>query len=257
MGLIGQVVVWEKSPAFVPVIPMLLIVSAAPPVLVRVTFCAALVVPVFWFPKAMLGALRLTAGAGATPVPLRATLCGLSPALSVTVRLADRAPEFAGAKETLTVQELPAPSEVGQAFVWEKSPGLVPVNPMVLIASAPVPLFVSVTDCAALVVPVVWLPKVRLDGLSETEGAVPLPERLTVCGLPEALSATEIEALRGPGAPGANVTLIVQLAPAASVLELSGQVLVWPKSALFVPVTPILVMVIGAFPLLERVIVWI
>ncbi len=45
----------------------------------------------------------------------------------------------------------------------------------------------------------------------------PVPLNATVCGLPVALSAMLSVAVRAPFADGANTTLIVQLAPAASV----------------------------------------
>ena len=51
LGLTGQVLVCAKSPAFVPVTPIELIVIAAEPVLVKVTVCGGLVVPTFWEPK--------------------------------------------------------------------------------------------------------------------------------------------------------------------------------------------------------------
>jgi len=41
-----------------------------------------------------------------------------------------------------------------------------------------------------------------------------VPVRLTVCGLPVALSVMVTEAVRLPGAVGVNVTLMVQLLPA-------------------------------------------
>src|SRR5260370_1438951 len=73
LGLSGHGLVWAKSPAFVPVTAMLLIVKAAVPLLVSVTVLAALVVFTIWFPKLRLLELRLTAGAGVpVPVPLKA-----------------------------------------------------------------------------------------------------------------------------------------------------------------------------------------
>ena len=42
-----QVLVWAKSPALVPLRPMLLMVRDPAPLLVNVTVCAALVVPTF------------------------------------------------------------------------------------------------------------------------------------------------------------------------------------------------------------------
>jgi hypothetical protein len=50
-----------------------------------------------------------------------------------------------------------------------------------------------------------------------TDEVTPVPLNATVCGLPAALSAMFNVAVRVPFAPGVNNTLIVQLAPAASV----------------------------------------
>jgi hypothetical protein len=52
-------------------------------------------------------------------------------------------------------------------------------------------------------------------GESVTPGAVAVPVRETVCGLPAALSVTLTAAVRVPVAVGLNVTLVVQLLPAA------------------------------------------
>lgn len=55
-------------------------------------------------------------------------------------------------------------------MVCAKSPPFVPVSAIPLIARADVPLLVSVTVLAALVVPTVWLVNVREVGLSVTAG---------------------------------------------------------------------------------------
>ena len=83
---------------------------------------------------------------------------------------------------------------------------------------AALPVLVRVTVCVALVKSMGWLPKPRLVGERLTTAAVPVPERLTVSGLPLALSVMLTEAVRLPLAAGVNVTLIVQLAPAATEL---------------------------------------
>jgi len=64
------------------------------------------------------------------------------------------------------------------------------------------------------------LPKARLAGERLTTGAVlaPVPERLTVCGLPLTLSEIFRAAVAAPLAEGVKVTLIAQLAPAATEL---------------------------------------
>src|SRR5689334_9409263 len=90
------------------------------------------------------------------------------------------------------------------------------------------PELVSVTT-PKLVVPICWLPKLKLLGESVTAAGmpmfVPLPVRLTVCGLPMALVEILSEPVRFPVAVGAKVIVIVQEAPAASVAgKLVGQV---------------------------------
>ena len=87
-------------------------------------------------------------------MPLRATLCGLPAALSVTVSEALRAPNAPGVKVTLMVQDALAFSEAGQVLVCAKSLALVPLIAMLLMLRASVPEFVSVIVLAALVVPV-------------------------------------------------------------------------------------------------------
>ena len=64
------------------------------------------------------------------------------------------------------------------------------------------------------------MPKARLVGerLTTAVVLVPVPERLTVWGLPAALSAMLSAAVRAPLADGVKVTLIVQLAPATTEL---------------------------------------
>ena len=112
------------------------------------------------------------------------------------------------------------------------------------------PVLFRVTVCAALVVPTAWLLKVRLVGERLTTVAVPVPLRLTVCGLPLALSAIFSEAPRLPLAEGVKVTLMVQLPAAATELP---QVLVWAKSPALVPASAMLVMLSAALPVLFRV----
>ena len=83
----------------------------------------------------------------------------------------------------------------------------------------PLPVLLSLTVYAVLLrVPTGWLPKARLVGERLTTVVVPVPERLTVCGLPLALSVMLTEAVRLPLAAGVKVTLMVQLLPAATEL---------------------------------------
>ena len=77
-----------------------------------------------------------------------------------------------------------------------------------------------------------------------------MPDKLTVCGLPAALSLTLTAAVRAPFAVGLNLTLMVQLAPAFSELP---QVLVCKKSPELVPVIPIEMPVMEVVPTLVNV----
>jgi hypothetical protein len=154
----------------------------------------------------------------------------------VIVTEAARAPEAVGENVTLIAQFDPAARLVAQLFVCEKSPALVPVIPIELIESVALPLFVSVTVCGLLVVPVFCPVKVKLAKLRLAPGAPPIPVRLTDCGLLLALSEMVIEAVRVPAAVGLNTTLIAQLVPAA---RLAPQEFVCEKSPLFAPVTAI------------------
>ena len=60
------------------------------------------------------------------------------------------------------------------------------------------------------------MPKAKLVGAKLTLDATPVPVRLTVCGLPAALSVTVIVPGWLPVAVGVKVTLMVQFAPAVT-----------------------------------------
>ena len=97
-------------------------------------------------PKVRLVGEKVTAGA--VPVPVNETVCGLPLALSVTETAPVREPVAVGAKVTEIVQVPATATEAPQVLVWLKSP----LAAIVVIVSAADPVLVSVTDCAALVV---------------------------------------------------------------------------------------------------------
>jgi len=204
------------------VFPVTLVISRFPvPVLVRVTVCCGLDVLMTWVAKVQLVGESETTGVPPTPVPLNVTCCGLLAALSVIVTVPEKFPAVGGVKVTLMVQFFPGSTLDPQLLV---SPKLV-LAAMLLMVSVALPVLVSVTGCEALVVPTLTLLKVRLVGERVTAGAVvPTPVRLTVCGLPAALSVIETVPLMVPVCAGVMVTEIVQLTPAATLLP---QVLVW------------------------------
>jgi len=146
----------------------------------------------------------------------------------------------------------PVATEVPQLLFSEKLAGFEPANPMLKMLNAALPLLVNVTVCPALVVPRFWL-KVRFEALRLTEGPLPVPVRLTAWGLPTASSAIVRVAARLPVAPGVNVTLMVQLPPAASE---PPQLFDAAKSPGLVPDTAMLEKFKAALPLFVRVTDW-
>src|ERR1700719_2631864 len=90
-------------------------------------------------------------------------------------------------------------------------------------------------DCAGLVVPITWFPKVKLvaDKVALGPELTPVPFREIECGLPTLLSVILMEVLRGPNWLGVKVTLMGQSAPAA---RLGPHEPLWLKSAALVPV---------------------
>src|SRR5580700_2474573 len=179
------------------------------------------------------------------PVPVRVTACGLSLALSVIVTLPVRAPFPVGLKVTRIVQALPAFKDPLQLFVCEKSP----LAAMLVRLSVAFPVLESVRLFARLDVPILNVEKLRFVGERLTTGAVdvdvPVPDRVSICGLPLALSVIVIAPFLAPVAVGVNVTLIVQAAFCASEF---GHV-VAAKS----PLATTLVMPREALPVLVRV----
>ena len=81
-------------------------------------------------------------------------------------------------------------------------------------------MFVNVTVCAALVVPITWLGNVKLDADRErAAGVMPMPLSVMDCGLPlKELSVMIRTPLRAPGAVGVKLTVIPQLALGSNVL---------------------------------------
>ena len=82
----------------------------------------------------------------------------------------------------------------------------------------PLPVLNRVTPLTGLEVPTPCAGNVRLEVLKLIPELFPVPVKVTNCGLPVALSATERVACREPAATGVNVTLIVQFVAAARVV---------------------------------------
>ena len=132
------------------------------------------------------------------PVPVRLTVCGEPVALSVTRMLPVALPVVTGAKVTEMAQLAPAASDAPQLLVSLNSPirgelGAV----MPVMVSGTLPVLLSVTVCAAEVVPAaaVKLSDAGVRTATGAEAAVPVPLSATVCGEPLALSVTARAAL--------------------------------------------------------------
>lgn len=146
-----------------------------------------------------------------------------------------RVPVVVGVNVTDMVQLLPLPASIVLHGVVP--PATAAKSPLAANESdvLAVPVFLTVTIFAALVVPTVCAANVSLVGVTVTitvPAEAPVPERLTVCGEFEAESVTEIVPESDPVAVGAKVALTVQLTPAFNVAGETGQLLVWPKFVL-------------------------
>jgi len=242
-SVVVQVVVSVKP---VPARVCEVIDKAAVPVFVMVTVWLE-ELPTVTLPKLIEVVLSVTTGAGATPVPVSETVCGEPVTLSPTVIVADREPATAGVNVTAMVHVPLIATLPEQAVVSVKSPELVPVTLTEVMVRTAVPVFLTVTVCAALDEPRATEPKLSEAGLNEMAGAAatPVPFSAMVCGEPVTLSPTVIDAESDPATAGVNVTPIVQVAFAA---RLVVQVVESVKLPEFVPVTFTEVMVSVAVP---------
>jgi hypothetical protein len=183
------------------------------------------------------------------PVPLSATLWGLPAALSEMLNVPVLVPPAVGLKVTEMEQLAPALTLAPQVLVWEKSPLAV----MPEMVNEELPAFVNVTDCAVLLLPDAWAANVREEGDKVTAGpeGVPVPLKLTFCGLPLALSVSVRLPELLPVVVGVNVTSITQLLLAATdVLVLQVVPLAATAKS---PVAAMLVKLNDAVPLLVTV----
>jgi hypothetical protein len=215
-----QLFVCEKSPAFAPVIVTPLTVNAAVVLeLETVMVCAVLEAPTVC--EANVSAVGDSVAVGvpaAAPVPFNVTVCGDPVALSAIDSEAVRAPLAVGLNVTLIVHCAFAPTLPPQPLVSAKSPALAPVRVTPVTVMAVEPLFVRVTVCAALAVPIGSEANVNVVGATPSvkPAAAPVPLKPTVCVVGDALSVIVMVAVREPLAPGLNVTLIVQCEFAAT-----------------------------------------
>jgi hypothetical protein len=193
------------------------------PVFVSVIVWAELVEPTACAGKVRLAGVKVATGVGETPVPVSETICGDPLALSAMVIWPCRLPAVVGVKVTEIAQFAPAASVELHSLCAAKSPEA--VIPMMLKGAWPE--FVSVSVCAALVVPMVCAANWSATVESVTAGAVPFPVSAIICGDPLASSVIVTLPARLPVIVGVKVTEIAQPALTASV---EPQVLLAAKS---------------------------
>jgi hypothetical protein len=141
-------------------------VTATPPLFETVMFCTALVAP-----TSVLGNVTAigfnTTGAAAVAVPASDTVACPPLTFPYTDSTPDLEPVAAGKKLTRTAQLAPAAiDEPTHVSLSVKSPLATTLE----TSSAAVPLFVTVTVCAALSVPTCCAPNVSVVGVSDIAG---------------------------------------------------------------------------------------
>jgi hypothetical protein len=177
------------------------------PVFFRVTACELLP------PTATLSKLTLdgvTVSCDCVPVALRAIVVGELDAFVISEMLPEALPAEAGAKTALNVALLPAEIVCGEKPVILNP---VPVAPPCEIVRFALPVFVRVTACE-LVLPTATLPKLTLDGVTESCDCAPVALRGIVVGEPGAFVVSEMLPEALPAEAGAKTALNVTLLPA-------------------------------------------
>ena len=115
------------------------------------------------------------------PVPLRATFCVPAPPPALTFNVAVLDPIEVGLNTTLIVHVAPTSTDVPQVLICENCNAFAPAIAILVTESDVEPMFVTVTDCAALATFVVSLPNAKTVGDTVKGGATPVPLSTTVC----------------------------------------------------------------------------
>jgi hypothetical protein len=103
------------------------------------------------------------------------------------------------------------------------------VDEIAIMLSAALPVFVSVTVCAALLVPAICAENARVAGESATTGefgSTPMPVKLTACKLVTELSKKVSVEVSVAATGGVNATLTVHFAFGATVVPLHKSALI-------------------------------
>jgi hypothetical protein len=194
-----------KSPAFAPLIVKPANVTVAVLVFITVTVSAALVVLTACDPNVKLLGVTVSVAVPLVPVPVSVTICGPPVALSVNKIVPVRVPVAVGLNVIENTHGSASTAMLGHCA--NVAPAKSPLVTMLVNVNGFPPVFDTVTICAALVVPTAWLPNVNEAGVIPIVVLllVPVPAKITDCGLPVALSVNVIAPERVPVAVGVNV----------------------------------------------------
>jgi hypothetical protein len=156
-AMVEQLFVWVKS----PLADTADTVADAVPLLLTITACVAVVLPTTVLANDRLAGFGFRIGPGATPVPLSDTLVVVPPAVTARVPLCG--PELLGANVTLYEHDELAASALPQVVASANCPLIVAETDVELL-----PVLLTVTLCALLVLPVATEPKDNEVGVTET-----------------------------------------------------------------------------------------
>jgi hypothetical protein len=146
-------------------------------------------------------------------VPFKLEVCGLLPALSLTLNSPVLVPVSVGSNTTLILHWLLAAKLVPHVVAdTVKSP----VVEIAMLLSSTLWVLVNGNVFAALVVPTFCLAYVTLSGV-KVVGSTPVPYSHSICGLLGALSIKLTVPVTFPNSTGLKVTLTLHVLPAASV----------------------------------------
>jgi hypothetical protein len=167
------------------------------------------------------------------PVSVKIISCGLPGALSVTRSVPLLVSALLVMNSTSMVQESPAPRLVPQVLDSEKAPlvAMLVMRNSVLPKSLKVGTLFAVHKQIGNGSNLSWQEMDRVAGNKVAFGpeTIPVPVKVTDCGLPVVLSVIVIDALRDPGWLGVKVTWMVQFAPAASLAQSAFRHRAWRR----------------------------
>lgn len=171
---------------------------------VNVALCPALTV----FELGDPGASEIVKPGAASPVPMRATACGLPGAVSMTDRSAMRNPPAVGLNLTLAVQVPVGAKGPPQLFVWVKSELFIPVMLIPVTFNDAFPVFSMTMAAGLLLTPTACGEKFSWLGYEVRNGPfTPVPLSAIASGLIRVLSVIVMLPDCDPVVVGEKVTL--------------------------------------------------